>query len=135
MKNNDWLMIVLAFIAGYCLRTMMKNMPGSRLVEGATALSEVKQFVRTAPARSLQFAEAPRGGVMKGGLCTYKGNECAWSQGDCSTVACSADATNETCVRACGGVRGYFPNSTTHPGTWGLNKEVLTKISKLNNPS
>jgi len=34
MKENKWLMIVLAFIAGYMLKGMMKQMCGGRLVEG-----------------------------------------------------------------------------------------------------
>ena len=35
MDDNNLLMIVLAFIVGYCLPSMMKNMCGSRLIEGA----------------------------------------------------------------------------------------------------
>jgi hypothetical protein len=34
MDNNNLLMIVLAFVVGYCLKGMMKNMCGSRLLEG-----------------------------------------------------------------------------------------------------
>jgi len=36
MNDNGWLMIGLAFIAGYFFRDMMKNMCGNRLVEGAS---------------------------------------------------------------------------------------------------
>jgi len=35
MDDNNFLMIILAFIVGYCLQGMMKNMCGGRLVEGA----------------------------------------------------------------------------------------------------
>jgi len=35
MDDNNLLMIILAFVFGYCLQGMMKNMCGSRLVEGA----------------------------------------------------------------------------------------------------
>ena len=38
MKDNDWLMIVVAFIAGYFFQDMMKNMCGNRLVEGITTM-------------------------------------------------------------------------------------------------
>jgi len=34
MDNNSLLMIMLAFVVGYCLPSMMKNMCGGRLVEG-----------------------------------------------------------------------------------------------------
>ena len=34
MDNNSLLMIILAFVVGYCLPSMMKNMCGGRLVEG-----------------------------------------------------------------------------------------------------
>ena len=34
MDNNNLLMIILAFVFGYCLQGMMKNMCGGRLVEG-----------------------------------------------------------------------------------------------------
>jgi hypothetical protein len=34
MDNNNLLMIVLAFVVGYCLQSMMKNMCGGRLFEG-----------------------------------------------------------------------------------------------------
>ena len=36
MKDNDLLMIILAFVFGYMLQEMMKNMCGLRLVEGVT---------------------------------------------------------------------------------------------------
>jgi len=36
MKDNDLLMIILAFVFGYMLQGMMKNMCGLRLVEGVT---------------------------------------------------------------------------------------------------
>jgi len=35
MDDNNFLMIILAFIVGYCLQGMMKNMCGGRLVEGS----------------------------------------------------------------------------------------------------
>jgi len=34
MKDNNLPMIILAFIIGYCLQGMMKNMCGGRLFEG-----------------------------------------------------------------------------------------------------
>ncbi len=34
MKDNDLLMIILAFVSGFMLHGMMKNMCGGRLVEG-----------------------------------------------------------------------------------------------------
>ena len=34
MDNNNLLIIILAFVVGYCLPSMMKNMCGGRLVEG-----------------------------------------------------------------------------------------------------
>jgi hypothetical protein len=37
MKDNDLLMIILAFVSGFMLHGMMKNMCGGRLVEGDTA--------------------------------------------------------------------------------------------------
>jgi len=37
MDDNNLLMIILAFVFGYCLQGMMKNMCGGRLVEGATS--------------------------------------------------------------------------------------------------
>jgi len=36
MKDNDLLMIILAFISGFMLQGMMKNMCGGRLFEGVT---------------------------------------------------------------------------------------------------
>ena len=35
MENNNLLMIILAFVVGYCLQGMMKNTCGGRLVEGS----------------------------------------------------------------------------------------------------
>jgi hypothetical protein len=35
MDDNNLLMIVLAFVFGYCLQGMMKNMCGRTLIEGA----------------------------------------------------------------------------------------------------
>ena len=35
MKDNNLLIIILAFVFGYCLQGMMKNMCGGRLLEGA----------------------------------------------------------------------------------------------------
>jgi hypothetical protein len=37
MDDNNLLMIILAFIVGYCLQGMMKNMCGGRLLEGSLA--------------------------------------------------------------------------------------------------
>ena len=36
MDDNDLLMIILAFVSGFMLQGMMKNMCGGRLVEGAS---------------------------------------------------------------------------------------------------
>jgi len=36
MDNNNLLMIILAFVVGYCLQGMMKNMCGDRLFEGVS---------------------------------------------------------------------------------------------------
>jgi len=35
MDDNNLLMIILAFVIGYCLQGMMKNMCGGRLIEGS----------------------------------------------------------------------------------------------------
>jgi hypothetical protein len=35
MKDNNLLMIIMAFVIGYCLQGMMKNMCGGRLIEGS----------------------------------------------------------------------------------------------------
>ena len=35
MENNNLLMIILAFVVGFMLQGMMKNMCGGRLVEGS----------------------------------------------------------------------------------------------------
>ena len=36
MDDNDLLMIILAFVSGFMLQGMMKNMCGGRLVEGVS---------------------------------------------------------------------------------------------------
>lgn len=35
MNDNNLLMIILAFVFGYCLQSMMKDMCGRTLIEGA----------------------------------------------------------------------------------------------------
>jgi hypothetical protein len=45
MDNNNLLMIVLAFVVGYCLPSMMNNMCGGRLLEGTPALGSSKSIM------------------------------------------------------------------------------------------
>ena len=40
MKDNDLLMIILAFVSGFMLQGMMKNMCGGRLVEGDSIVGD-----------------------------------------------------------------------------------------------
>jgi hypothetical protein len=45
MDDNNLLMIILAFVVGYMLQGMMKNMCGGRLVEGSCGINKVFGWV------------------------------------------------------------------------------------------
>ena len=45
MDNNNLLMIILAFVVGFMLQGMMKNMCGGRLVEGSCGINKIFGWV------------------------------------------------------------------------------------------
>jgi hypothetical protein len=53
MDNNTLLMIILAFVVGYCLQSMLENMCGNRLVEG-----NVGSFFDSAEASTIDFLKS-----------------------------------------------------------------------------
>ena len=136
MKDNDLLMVVIAFVFGFMLQGMMKNMCGGRLVEGAW-MGKAAQYVENATSTEWDDVKQgrPGGGVLDGGLCTFEGNECAVRAGSCNTVACDSGTTNRKCVRACGGARGNFPATNNHTkggkGDPRLEPAVLAAINNL----
>jgi len=44
MENNNLLMIILAFVVGFMLQGMMKNMCGGRLLEGSL-IDDFEEFI------------------------------------------------------------------------------------------
>ena len=62
MDDNNLLMIVLAFVVGFMLQGMMKNMCGGRLIEGSS------EFV---PGCSNKYCCGDHRGWSPSGYCAY----------------------------------------------------------------
>jgi hypothetical protein len=87
MDINELLMIVLAFVLGYMLPGMMKNMCGQRLVEGNFMGDAIKYIPSiAAPIDLLNYAfQSPSS------ECIPKGDSCEGKSTECCTHFCSAD--------------------------------------------
>jgi hypothetical protein len=75
MKDNDLLMIILAFVFGFMLQGMMKNMCGGRLVEGilgfATEGDGCKDYTDCPSGAHCNTSKPQKGFFCDLGTCTY----------------------------------------------------------------